>query len=239
MRTITGLGRIVGGLVDVTIEGSPRINGRNPFVYCHSAVGTPLEFAGLFNDLSDISRSVVEQGLTCTLTPGRPASYGNPTAQSDLDATIAYARSTMGSSVGKVILMGSSMGSELIFAWALEHKEDIACIVVFNPVVDLNYVYENDILGQRSAVGTAWGVTHPTPLPEGAQYGERASELLGLPIKIYYGEDDPYNPPEIINIFSQESGAELVGFEGIGHDNAILSLIDMQDIIDFINLNVA
>ena len=236
-NTITATGRIVSGLVDVTMEGTPRVEGRPPFIYCHSAVGTPVEF--IYGFLSPVGQALVRHGFTCTALPGRAATYGNDEAQSDLAAAIAYSRSEMGSSDQPAVLVGSSMGTMLAFAQALEDPSDIACIIAIIPVLDPTYAYVNDVNSHRTPLGAAWDVTYPAPLPAGIQIAERADELAGIPIRLYVGDDDPFTPGDIVPDFVAASEATLISHSGFGHDYSFLADDDMDEMVDWVNESVS
>lgn len=238
MRTIRSTGRIVAGLPDVTVTGSPRVDGRNPFIYCHSAVGTSQEFIGAgLDNTTLLGNTIVRQGFTMTAVPDRAGTFGNPTAQGDLAAAVAFARASMGSSDDLPVLAGISMGTELMIAYALANPAAVACIVGVLPV-DLEHAYANDVNSTRAGIAAAWGVAYPAPLPAGAQLFSRIAEIAHIPMLFHAGADDPYTSDGYAQ-FAADSGATVVVHDGYGHDTNLLNEVDMATVAAFVQAAVA
>lgn len=93
----------------------------------------------------------------------------------------------------KVILVGGSMGALTALNWARQNLSQVACVVLLCPALDLNDAYANNRGGYQSAIGTAYGVTYPTPLPGLATHSPMAyamGDLGSLPIGLFPSDDD-------------------------------------------------
>lgn len=133
--------------------------------------------------------------------------WGNDEVISRLSDLHSYSR-TSHHFRWRVHLLGASMGVPCILNWAVRNPKLVASIAGLIPAVDIQDIEDN----HRVA---------PYGLPEpSSAYGERppdaynprtyASELRGIPIKLWYSANDTVCVPETVEAFAEASGAELV-----------------------------
>jgi pimeloyl-ACP methyl ester carboxylesterase len=113
---------------------------------------------------------------------------------------------------GPVLVVASSMGAVLGLNWTLRHRDQVCGVVLACPVLDLTSLYDTD-RGDAFNVGAAYGVTPPSKIPELADHSpaEYASELCGLPIRIYASRNDPVaaDTAECLDFAVRVGGAQI------------------------------
>jgi hypothetical protein len=123
-----------------------------------------------------------------------PYSWGNEHALAQMSRAWEFlADPRVGARRGRIVVAGTSMGALLALKWARRHRSAVAALVLGCPVLDLDDVYRNDKGGLRVGVAAAYGIEPGEALPGSATVApaDLASELAGLPIRIYASDDDP------------------------------------------------
>ena len=125
-------------------------------------------------------------------------SAGNDDSITATGAAWTYMKTTAGGGVktDKVLLLAASSGCLNVLNWAIQNPTLVQAIALVIPVLDLDDIYQNNKGGFRAGIGTAYGVTYPTAIPNLAThspvaYSNANKALLAMPIKIWASDDDP------------------------------------------------
>jgi S-formylglutathione hydrolase FrmB len=162
--------------------------------------------------------------------------WNNATGQQRIADALAYARSALGATSAKAIFLGTSMGGFSALSWAAMNPTLVKAVYAFLPVVDLQAVRVSNVLGLRSYVDAAWGVTYPAALPAGANVYGRAADLAGIPIRIWSASND--NVSENVAGFVAATGATHTNLGAVGHTDAALAGIDAAAVAEFVRQNI-
>lgn len=170
--------------------------------------------------------------------------YGNDVTVADCVDGVAWLNEATGADADKVLVVATSMGNATAIRLVIEHPDLVAGIVGFIPMVSIVNAYEDDILGLRSAIGTAWGVTYPTPLPADADLLAQAGTILsnGIPMLLFFDEADPVIDSADVAAFATASGATTIQIDPedpLHTESALKWAVDhgdgkAQTIIDFL-----
>jgi pimeloyl-ACP methyl ester carboxylesterase len=171
--------------------------------------------------------------------------YGNATGKARVGAAhtavVTAAAPYGGTSAAKAHLVSMSMGNTLAFGYAIENPTKVASITSFLPLSSLINTYENNVAGLRAAIGTAWGVVHPTPLPAAADLvtGAAAIQAAGIPVRLYYAPDDgALIPVADVLALAAAAGGTATATVGGGHTNAgAFTGFNFADWVDFLIAN--
>lgn len=141
--------------------------------------------------------------------------FANDPHMTRITAAKTYLTSNSQASPSKVHLIGISMGAGAAIRWASQNPTLVASVTAIIPMVNISDIYVNDKLGQRAAIGTAWGVTYPTALPAGADLLTQASTIKnnGIPGRILYSDADA-----VINVSDVTAMAGATGWTAIEND---------------------
>lgn len=241
MRASTSIARMTAGQVDTIVRPSAWRIARPPCIFSHGGAGASHECVGpsQLPSIGQVTRRIVEQGfsvasVTAALSYGTAGlAAGGVGSAGRLDTAVTYHRANLSGTADPMVMFGISMGTTNIVEYALEHPGDVACLVLFLPVMDLVTAYEDDINGNRAGIAAAWGVTFPAALPADADIQGRAAELQDVPILAFYGGADPYAPD--IGDFASASGATIVEVgSGLGHVDAVIAGADLDLIAEFV-----
>lgn len=138
-------------------------------------------------------QAVAEAGHVCLAGDfGGALTFGNPTVQARILAAWNWLQTHPLVTPGqKAIMFGTSMGNLSAVNFARANPDKVQGVISAFGAVDLTGTYQTNNGGFRAAIGTAWGVTYPTPLPAGADPVLNASEMTGIPWRGWYADDDP------------------------------------------------
>lgn len=186
--------------------------------------------------------------------------WGNTNGQTRLGQAITFLQTAPGAGgsqnplgggakAGKVHLLSISMGHALSLTYAQANPANVASIAGILPVNDLDDIRDNDrgAAGYRAGISTAWGTaawTAPNtpPLPAAANPAKPANQtnLLAIPQRIYYAQDDVICTPAtsvalIANLGPKCTGVNL-GNTG-GHSDATIGAVNVGDVLAFLATN--
>ena len=120
-----------------------------------------------------------------------PYTFGNDDAITSVGEAWTWMKANLGTKTDQVILAGGSMGALVALNWARANPTLVACCVLTIPLLDLDTAYQEDTLGLRDEIGTAYGVTHPTALPGLATHSPVAyPDDVSFPVAIFSSDDD-------------------------------------------------
>lgn len=142
---------------------------------------------------------------------GGAYSWGNDTAIDAVASGKTRLQGALGAKAGKVLLYGISMGGAVVLNWARQHLDDVAGILLIKPAVGIEDIRANNRDGLAAGIEAAyggnagWQAAKPTHNP--VQY---AAELDGIPIHIWYAEDDETTIPGRVLAFAADAGDSCV-----------------------------
>lgn len=243
-----GVDRFTTGFPDVIIK--PRIPAGGPVVvYLHTASedgGEAVNKDG-FSAVNPILCALADVGYTVVSPTQPPTSFGNgaaspapgdATAQGRIHDAITYARASLGCNTKPVVLIGASMGSTAALRYAMLNPTLVACVVTVLTVADLTDIYANNWSGFTAFIGTAYGVTSPTPLPSTADPYTNRLLLKGIPGMLHHSSDDQFstglgsdNP---IATFCADTGMTEVNVGALGHTNASIGATNIPNVLTFV-----
>lgn len=205
-------------------------------LYCHGAGqdATSMSDATKTGQVPLI-RGIASQYPTIAPDLGGAFTWGNSTCQTRAETARGYLGTGMGAVNAKIHLVGISMGGLTALQYAKANPTKVASISLILPTVDLDYDFQNDAQSSRASIGTAWGVTFPTPLPAGAKILADAS--YGLPMKIWYVTNDPYTLTASSTTFAANQSASAVSLGTLGHTETAFAAVPIADVIAFMAAN--
>lgn len=168
--------------------------------------------------------------------PSIPGQLGNATAKATIAATRQYLIDRNRGKSGKIILSGRSNGCVSSMLYAADHPEQIAGIVGFLPPIDAQYLYDNNTGGLQASYEAAYGITYPTPLPNGASPMDASvlAAIADIPILLYYASNDTITTGgDKLDDFVAATNTTLVDVGALGHTDAAVEAADTQQIVDF------
>lgn len=217
-------GRAEVGQFDAMFQ--PRVvdTGTAPIVACHGANAQWHQWMSQgFPRMHQLLVEAANGGVpSVAAMVGGAATFGNPTSVAAVGTDLTAVAAATGSSAEKVHLVGASMGAAVACEYAIANPTNIATMTLLIPLVDIVGLYESNTGGFRAQIGTAWGVTYPTPLPADADILAQAATLSGIPIRLYYAPDDPLIDPADVVAFTAAVGpsASATATQGGGHTDA-------------------
>lgn len=239
MWTSAGVGRVALGERDVIIYPTNHKQSMPGVVYVHGAEGDMgggltwmkiHERLPLLRALSDAGHVIISADL------GGVATWGNDTALSRITAATSVLRAQNNVDDGPVVLVGQSMGGLNSILWAKSNTDDVLCIVLVIPVINLTDIHDNRGLDTVIDAAYLGGYSEDT-------YGSSKNpatlaangELNGIEMLLYYGTTDTICvPSESIAFGNSVANAILVPLSG-GHEEAIVPKIDEEFVVTFIN----
>lgn len=236
MITSLASDRATVGQVDAYLAPFDRV-ARNPVVWCHGKDGDASQAVGvLVPSQKPILSRLTDYGLT-VVAPSTGNTWGNATGRMRVADVLTWAR-TLGATSGPVIRLGTSHGACACLQSGLANLSDTACIVLFEPTLDLQYVREQDTVegnaGLRASIDTAWAVAYPAALPTDASPLDIADDLANIPIQLWYATDDDISHG--YDTFAAAHGnTELHNLGALGHTDAALAAVDATVVAEFIN----
>lgn len=247
--TVPGNGRVQASESDLwarPVRGY-RAGTRRGVLYSHHSGGTgktPLDWTNNAGT-ARLCEALAANYAFASSDLGGSALCGNTTAQTrlgQLDAwCIASGTDRPRASTAPRIAVGVSGGVTALvnyYGTSPGHVADLAALVLILPLWDLDYAYQTNPSGVRAVIEAAWGVTHPTALPAGADPRGNTT-LIGaanIPTRIYYASDDPLYTAQIISdmvaAFGNQASAVNVG--ALGHTDAAIAAIDRAELVSWL-----
>lgn len=139
-------------------------------------------------------------------------------------------------------IYGGSMGAATSIQYACQYPDDVSCIALIIPALDLEYLRQEDVvegLALRSFINESWDKTpldsNVTPLPEGGNPINRASEISHIPIHMWLsmtGDDISHRWEDFVE---DHGNCEVTDIGTFDHSAAQLAEIDPHDVLEFIN----
>lgn len=129
--------------------------------------------------------------------------FGNDTFISRVNAALAVIGAT------RAHMFGVSMGGGSAVRYAALNPDKTASIMCIVPMADMSAIYNSNRLGLRSDIGTAWGVTYPTPLPSQADLTGVQAPLVaahGTPRRVLYSTADTSTLPAEVEAMAAAMG---------------------------------
>jgi len=225
--------RFVASLSD-RIAG-PRVDNHKyyPVIYTTGGAGTPLS-SGFTGATAHVS-ALIDARMTVAM-PDVAWLLGNATAKTRIGATRTYLAAGSTGKADKVILMGQSNGAISSILYAAANPTHVAGVIAFIPPVDATYLYVNDVASLRVRYETAWDVTHPTALPDGASMLDASvmAALGDIPVLIYYASDDDITTGGAgLAGFLANTNSAAVSVGALGHTNTAVAAANTEQIVEF------
>lgn len=192
---------------------------------------------------SSLYGSVVDTGRVLFAGDyGGTENWGRADAMSRMTTAYNYLQTQPNVRSGRVVLMGGSMGALCCLNWASANPSKVACIIGVIPVTNLNDIVVNNRGGYAASVNTAYGGWSESTY--GSTYNPKTMALAGkyndIPILLFYGTSDTLCVPSEVLAFKAAAGGNttLVPLTG-GHDYGTWSLVDRQQVTDFISAHAS
>lgn len=211
------------------------VDGTLPAVYhchgagsdAHAATACPADWAAAQQGYPVIGRSWI-----------LPDAWGNDAALARLDQAIAWSSATLGAKApAKVGIIGSSMGSLMAMRYARANPSSIAFLILITPLVNMDDFVGNNRGGYQSSVYSAYGgSTAYNAAAATIDPSQYPTALTGIPIRLYYSEDDTLALPTLIDPFISAVGGsaiDKVSLGSVGHAGAS-AFVDYADSLSFI-----
>lgn len=142
---------------------------------------------------------------------------------SDLPSAGGY-----GASSGGVVLYGVSMGAIVVLNGAFNQGAQVGGMdfsgliqgIVLNlPVLDLQWIVDNDPFGFSAGVIAAYGGTPDYSVYSPIEWGVVNATLKAIPMRIYYSTDDPICfPASTVAFAAAMDNCELISLGAVGHN---------------------
>lgn len=208
---------------------------KRPIIWFHQHTG---------NATSTLQPGTAAYGLDVLAETGHPiiaADLGGPSTWGS-DASLArttdafnYIIARMGAKSDKALLWGGSMGTLTALLWAKANPTKVAALAVSLPVLNLQDVHDNRTFG-----ATVYGPIIETAYGGAAGYAAALAtknpaatpaSWAGVPMKLWYSEDDPVAIPSEVAAFAAASGAQTVSQGAAGHT---FNGVDFKKVRDFL-----
>lgn len=158
-------------------------------------------------------------------------SWGNATADTRIDAALAWLRANTTATSDPPLLVGASEGACDALTYASDHP--VAGVIGIIPAIDIQAMRVADTLGLRAAIDAAWGVTYPAALPAGANPATLTAALSSVPQQHWYASNDTVSAN--IAAYAAAVGADLRNVGALGHTDAAIAAVAATDVLTFIN----
>lgn len=180
---------------------------------------------------SELAACLTLAGFPCLSIQMGGSLYANDVTMDNIEAGIEYLSEAAGVPADKVHLLGVSMGGGTALRFASLNPERALSVTGLIPMVNIIHAYENNVLGLRAAIGTAWGVTYPTPLPEGADLLSLAAAIAenSIATQLWYDDVDAVIRPVDVLAMAEATNADLREIEAtdLGHsESSIKTVVD-------------
>lgn len=213
-------GGIQGGEVTFLTIPNKSSRGSYPTIYLHAAGATNANF--LQNNYAEIAiHQHLARELATPVVTGLLGgdTFANDTAMARIDAALSYINSAVGTNYTKFHLFGTSMGASLALRYASLNPTKVVSLTGVIPLTNLISTYEGDLGGLRASIGTAWGVTYPTPLPAGADLVAQAPVIANakIPCQFYYANNDTICLPADVLAMAALTKGKAYDVGALGH----------------------
>lgn len=204
-KVTTRAGRIQAGELDYLFEPSEPDPGKKPVILLHgSGAGNYAAFVKGSNWASCVIGPMAAWGGRKVIAGWMGSqSFANDTLMARIDT----AMTVLG--VTEAHILGVSMGGGGAVRYASLNPSKTASIMCLIPLADIDAVYQANRLGLRADIGTAWGVTYPTPLPSQADLiGVHAPAIAanGTPRRVLYSTVDTSTLPAEVEALAAGMG---------------------------------
>lgn len=238
----------VGESETLFLPSNPRPNTKFGVILLHGSGAT----YSMFSDAphwasSELGSDLAMAGIPCLSIQMGGNTYANDVAMTAIDNAVTYLASAAGIPATKVAVLGISMGAGAAFRFAATRPTKVSAVVGLIPMANIIRIYTDNTLGLRSAIGTAWGVTYPTPLPAGADLLAQAPtvDANDIPVKFWYDDADPVILPADVTALAAAAGGTAVEIDpaDLGHtEGSIKAVVDSgaghsSEIINFLIAN--
>ncbi len=173
------------------------------------------------SETGDVVRDVVDRGGYHRRLVTLPTdwTWGDSTMVTRIDSMLTYAEANYGFSP-PYHLIGVSMGTPCCFNWAINNLDRVRSIACMLPAVDLQDIQDNRApLYPPPAVQPPSFAYGTTTIPNAYNPAHYAASLSGVPIKLWYSNNDTICNPATVTTFASASGATAVN---IGNETSIV-----------------
>jgi S-formylglutathione hydrolase FrmB len=187
-------GLIVSGQSEIVFTpGDQRPDGNCSVILLHGATAGYDNFGAASRWASaKIPAYLAMAGIPCISIEAYGDAFANNDAMSAITPAITYMNGRFSTHPTKACILGISMGGGTGIRYAGLNPSKVSALIGIIPMVDIDHLYQNNILGLRAAVGTAWGVTYPTALPADANLDTYGAiiDANNIPTKFWYDDVD-------------------------------------------------
>lgn len=162
---------------------------------------------------------------------GGANTWGNSAATAGIAAAKTYLQSTMGAKAGPVVLVAISMGNIAAHNYARANPGSVLGIVASIGASNLTQMYGNATY--QAAIGTAWGVTFPTTLPNGADPLLNSYAMANY--VNYYDTADTSVLPADARALATLVGGRSVAVSAAGHSETAVAAVPEQDLLNTVS----
>lgn len=156
--------------------------------------------------------------------------WGNDTvtgAGGRIDQAWSYLQTKFGAKTDKVVIYGVSMGGLTVLNWVRNNLTKVAAVALVTPAVDLRDLHDNDRTWPNlnfhspADIETAYGgAANYTAVASAHNPAEHASAYVGIPMHIWYSNNDPYAIPSLVTSFASSAGAQVTNLGNVFHDGS-------------------
>lgn len=236
-----GSARIVAGELDLIALPRNGGFGKRLVVLASGVWGVPSDYLDLAVNPGTARnlRAVVDAGYAVVnVQLGGPTNFGKDACLTSFDALLTWAAANLpGVLTDRVILWGNSGGNSAALRIAADRPTKVAAVVGTQPLSDIEDVRTRNVLGLRSTVDAAWGVTYPTPIPTRGNPLLRGGDLAGLPYRAYASTGDTTVPVATVDALVAVIGptASRVTAGSAEHGDGAPMSTDPHDLVGFLN----
>lgn len=239
---LTALGRVAAGEIDTYhVPRNPR-KGKRGVVLVHGfGGGVPPQFAGGGVYASALAAGIVDAGIPCMSAEMADNAFANDTHMARITSAWSVLQGLSGCASDKVLLLGISMGGFATIRYASANPSTVAGALLILSGTAMLDGYNTNSGGFQAAIGTAWGVTYPTPLPAGADLLAECPAMLGrVPSVVYYSTVDTTITPNHVTEYAAASGAQAIVCDAtFGHSDLSIGEVPIPAVIRFLIANGA
>lgn len=210
-------------------------------IWCHGAGGGAVSgFDGSNN--ARLLRCIGTDRPLIIADLGGALNWGNDTSMARMDDAYDLLTGQFGAEIGKVFVAGGSMGTITALNWAKLHPELVAGFASVLSVFDIEDVRANNRGNQAAGINTAYGGTYvdatlrATKNP--AYWITQGTPLAGIPMRIWYSDDDDIAIPSIGATFAAAafaSGSDVIrtNLGSLGHTDAAVEAVNVDSLRRF------
>lgn len=212
---------------------------KTPIMFCPQAAGLASYFLNPLDPTRGVRARILRQlcedlGTVCVSSDmGGANGFGAPASTARVKAVYDWLQTQPGVAQGRVLCVGTSMGNMTALRFALDYPGRVIGILSFFGMSDPVTIYNQNLGGVQAALGAAWGVVYPAPLPLGADLISIAGggafdalDWLG-----YSGTGDALVPPQSQLAFSEAMGdnAEYHSTGATGHGDDTIAAAPYEE----------